>query len=203
MGFPMLKQKKELFYLVLRSMKNLNLATKITILRIIIIIPVLMLLSFATKLTCFIACVLFVVAALSDFIDGYIARRYRQVTSLGKFLDPLADKFLICTALIELASLNWIPSWTVHIIVIRELAVTGLRAVAADYGIVLAADTYGKWKTTFQILAVIPLMLHYPYFGMDLHLIGMVLLYAAVFFTVLSGYNYFYQFCVDMHGKEV
>lgn len=199
----MLKQKKEFFCAFWNAAKNLNLATKITLLRIIIIIPILMLLATATRFACFFACLAFVVAALSDFIDGYIARRYGQVTSLGKFLDPLADKFLICTVLIELCSLGWIPAWAVHIIIVRELAVTGLRAVAVDYGIVLAADTFGKWKTTFQILALIPLMLHYAYFGIDLHQIGMILLYIAVFFTVLSGCNYFYTFCVDIHDKEV
>lgn len=199
----MLKQKKDFFCAVLNAVKNLNLATKITLLRIVIIIPVLMLLSSATKFACFLACLLFVIAALSDFIDGYIARNYGQVTSLGKFLDPLADKFLICTVLIELCSLGWIPAWAVHIIIVRELAVTGLRAVAVDYGIVLAADTFGKWKTTFQILACIPLMLHYTYLGINLHQIGIILLYAAVFFTILSGCNYFYRFCLDIHDKEV
>ncbi len=199
----MLKQKKDFFCAFWNSAKNLNLATKITLLRISIIIPILMLLSTATRFACFLACLTFVVAALSDFIDGYIARRYGQVTSLGKFLDPLADKFLICTVMVELCALGWIPAWAVHVVIVRELAVTGLRAVAVDYGIVLAADTFGKWKTTFQILALIPLMLNYAYFGIDLHLIGMILLYIAVFFTVLSGCNYFYTFCVDIHDREV
>lgn len=199
----MLKPKKDFFCAFLNAAKNLNLATKITLLRIVIIIPILMLLSTATKFACFFACLLFVVAALSDFIDGYIARRYGQVTTLGKFLDPLADKFLICTVLIELCSLGWVPAWAVHIIIVRELAVTGLRAVASDYGIILAADTFGKWKTTFQILACIPLMLHYAYLGINLHQIGVILLYIAVFFTILSGCNYFYTFCVDIRDKEV
>ncbi len=199
----MLKPKKDFSCAFLNAAKNLNLATKITLLRIAIIIPILMLLSSATKIACFFACLLFVVAALSDFIDGYIARRCGQVTTLGKFLDPLADKFLICTVLIELCSLGWIPAWAVHIIIVRELAVTGLRAVASDYGIVLAADTFGKWKTTFQILACIPLMLHYAYLGINLHQIGVILLYVAVFFTILSGCNYFYTFCVDIRDKEV
>lgn len=198
----MIAQKKEVFFLFLDAVKNLNLATKITFLRIIIIIPILMLLSLGTKLFCFVACALFVIAALSDFIDGYIARHYGQITTLGKFLDPLADKLLICTILVELTSLDWIPAWTVHVVIVRELAITGLRAVAADHGVVLAADTYGKWKTTFQILAVIPLMLHYSYLGINLHQLGMVLLYIAVFFTVLSGYNYFYTFCRQTYGID-
>lgn len=199
----MLAQKKEVFFLFLNAVKNLNLATKITVLRIIVIVPILMLLSLGTKLACFVSCLLFVVAALSDFVDGYIARNYGQVTTLGKFLDPLADKLLICTILVELASMGWIPAWTVHVVVVRELAITGLRAVAADHGVVLAADTYGKWKTTFQILALIPLMLHFSYLGISLHQLGMILLYIAVFFTVMSGYNYFYTFCTDTYDKEL
>lgn len=199
----MFEHKKEVFFSFLMTVKNLNLATKITLLRIVIIIPVIMLLSLATKFATFLACAFFVLAALSDLLDGYIARRYGQVTTLGKFLDPLADKLLICTILIELCSLAWIPAWAVHLVVVRELAVTGLRAVAADHGVVLAADTYGKWKTTFQILAIIPLMLHYSYFGIPMHSIGMFLLYIALFFTVLSGFNYFYTFCKDTHNKEV
>lgn len=173
-----------------KSIKNMNLANRITLFRVVAICPMLIFLSFATKLSCFLACVFFVLAAISDFMDGYIARTQGQVTTFGKFLDPLADKLLICTALIELTALGFIPSWIVIIIIIREFLITGLRAVALDYGIVLAADTFGKWKTTFQISALIPLLLHYPYFGIPVHEIGIILLYIALFFTVLSGVNY-------------
>ena len=141
-------------------------------------------------------------AAASDFFDGYIARKTGQITTLGKFLDPLADKLLICTVLIEMTALGWVPSWIVNVIVVRELAVTGLRAVAVDHGIVIAADTFGKWKTMFQVFAITPLVLHYPYFGIPMHEIGILLLYVALFFTVLSGVNYFLSFCRDIGKSE-
>lgn len=180
----------------------MNLANRITLFRVIAIIPMLICLSFATKLMCFFACLFFVLAAISDFMDGYIARTHGQVTNFGKFLDPLADKFLICTALIELTALGFVPSWVVIIIVVRELMITGLRAVALDYGIVLAADTYGKWKTGFQIAALIPLLLHFPYFGIPLHEIGIILLYIALFFTILSGVNYCKNIYLEVAKEE-
>jgi len=176
----------------------MNLANRITLFRVGIIIPILILLHFPSKVTTFFACVFFMIASVSDFVDGYIARKTGQITTLGKFLDPLADKLLICTVLIEMASLGWVSSWIVNVIVVREIAVTGLRAVAIDYGIVLAADTYGKWKTTFQLLAITPLLLHYPYFGIPVHEIGTLVLYVALFFTVLSGINYFLSFYRDI-----
>ena len=184
------------------SFKKINLANRITLFRVGIILPILLLLYFPTKLTTFLACICFIFASVSDFVDGYIARKTGQVTTLGKFLDPLADKLLICTVLVAMTSLGWVSSWVVNIIVVRELAVTGLRAVAADNGVVLSADTYGKWKTTFQLLAIIPLLFHYPYFGIPMHEIGTALLYVALFFTVLSGVNYFLSFYKDICKSE-
>ena len=180
------------------SFKKINLANRITLFRVGIILPILILLHFPSKFTTFLACLCFAIAAVSDFFDGYIARKTGQVTTLGKFLDPLADKLLICTVLISLSSLGWISSWIVNIIVARELAVTGLRAVAIEYGIVLAADIYGKWKTGFQIAAIAPLILHYPYFEVPVHETGMILLYIALFFTVISGVNYFMSFYKEL-----
>lgn len=179
---------------IFASYKQMNLANRITLFRVGIIIPILILLYFPSKITTFMACIFFIFAAVSDFVDGYIARKTGQVTTLGKFLDPLADKLLICTVLVAMTSLGWVSSWIVNVIIARELAVTGLRAVAVDNGIILAADTYGKWKTTFQLSAIIPLLFHYPYFGIPLHEIGTVVLYVALFFTVFSGVNYFLSF---------
>ena len=169
-------------------------ANRITLMRCGAIIPILVLIHYPNIYTCWIAMALFVLAAISDFVDGYIARKEQQVTNFGKFLDPLADKLLICAILVEMVGLGWVQAWIVNIIIIRELAVTGLRAVAADKGVVIAADWYGKWKTTFQIIAMVPLLIHYDFMGIPMHLLGTLILYIALVLTIFSGCNYFYQF---------
>ena len=137
------------------------------------------------------------VACLTDWLDGKIAREQNIITNLGKFLDPLADKVLICSILIMLVRLGpeWgAPAWIVIVILMRELAVTGMRAVAAEMGEVVAADKYGKLKTISQILAVGFLVFHYPVFGFDPKPVGVVLLWIAMLLTVFSGGNYLYIF---------
>ena len=146
----------------------ITLATKITLLRILLVPIVVILLYFPCKITCFLAALAFIAAALTDWFDGHIARSRHLVTNMGKFLDPLADKVLICSVLIMLVNLGWAPAWVVLIIVCRELIITGLRAIAIDEGIVMAADRYGKLKTVLQICAIIPLILNYPFFGIKL-----------------------------------
>ncbi len=173
---------------------QLNLATKITLFRIFMTPLIVALLYFEGPITCFMAAVAFILASLSDWADGYIARRENMVTSLGKFLDPLADKVLICSVLIMLVGLDWIPIWVAIVIVCRELVVTGLRAIAMDEGIVLAADNYGKAKTLLQTIALVPLLVHYPLLGVDIQGFAMVLLYVATALAVYSGYNYVYSF---------
>lgn len=171
-----------------------NLANKITLLRIFLMPLVILLLYFEGPVTCCFAVFFFVLASLTDWADGYVARREKIVTNLGKFLDPLADKVLICSVLIMFSALGWVPAWIVIVMVCRELIVTGLRAVAVDVGVVLAADKFGKMKTVFQIFAILPIMLHYPLFGVDLTQIGQVLLYMALLLAVYSGFNYCYGF---------
>ncbi len=174
---------------------NLNLANKITLLRIVAIVPVLFLLSLPMNLFyAALACFIFSVAALSDIVDGYVARRDKSVTNFGKFLDPLADKLFICTVIIKLAALGWVSEWVAIIIIFRELAVTGLRAVAADEGIVIAADKYGKLKTIFQSAAIGPLIFHYKVLGIDVSVIGKLIMIIAVALTIYSGYRYFVNF---------
>ncbi|MBG0789233.1 MAG: CDP-diacylglycerol--glycerol-3-phosphate 3-phosphatidyltransferase [Desulfovibrionaceae bacterium] len=137
------------------------------------------------------------VASVTDFFDGLIARQQNLITSLGKFLDPLADKLLIGSLLIMLVKLGdgWgVPAWVVIIIIGRELAVTGMRAIAAERGEVVAADRLGKAKTLIQSLAVGFLIFHYPFFGLDPRPVGRVLLYVALVLTVVSGGNYLYRF---------
>ncbi len=168
----------------------LNLANKITLLRILMTPLVVLLLYFQGPVLCILAVLAFIFAALTDWMDGYIARRENMVTSMGKFLDPLADKVLICSVLIMFVELNWASAWVVIVIVCRELVVTGLRAIAIDEGIVLAADRFGKAKTVLQIAAIIPITLHYPIFGFEIWPIGEVLLYAAMLVALISGTNY-------------
>ena len=141
-----------------------------------------------------IAAALFLAVCLTDWLDGYLARRMGIVTAFGKFLDPLADKLLIVTALIMLIPVDRIPAWMVAVIVARELAVTGLRALAVESGTVMAASPSGKIKTVLQICAVTPLLLHYEFFGLNFHSIGSIILWAALAATVWSGVEYFAGF---------
>ena len=171
-----------------------NLANKLTLSRIFIVIPIVVLLYFNNEAFCLLATILFILGALTDAIDGHIARKEKMVTSFGKFLDPLADKILIASVLIMLVELNWIPAWIAIIVIVRELLVTGLRAIAADKGQVIAADKYGKMKTIMQSVALVPLIYHYPVFGVDAAKLGFVLLLVAVVLTLYSGWNYLYSF---------
>lgn len=175
-------------------MKLFNLPTWLTLSRIGITPVIIGLLYFPNKVTCLVAAILYVAASISDYVDGKMARRYGQVTSFGKFLDPLADKVLNCSILIMLTYLQWIPAWVVIVIIFRELMVTGLRAIAADEGYVMAADRFGKFKTVLQSIAIVPLSLHFEWFGVDLVPAGEVFLYLALVLTVFSGGKYLYDF---------
>ena len=141
-----------------------------------------------------VAAILFALACVTDVIDGHIARSQGIITNFGKFLDPLADKLLVLSALIMLVRLGWAPAWVVIIIAARELAITGMRAMAADEGVVIAADKFGKLKTLLQAFAIGVLIWHVPFFGLDLNPLGMVLLYVALALTVFSGANYLRNF---------
>ncbi|HIW01361.1 MAG TPA: CDP-diacylglycerol--glycerol-3-phosphate 3-phosphatidyltransferase [Candidatus Desulfovibrio intestinipullorum] len=181
----------------------LTLATKITLLRIVLIPLVLLLLYFENPTNCILAAIAFGVAGITDWMDGYVARHHGMVTNMGKFLDPLADKLLICGVLIMLVELGWAPAWVVIIIVSRELVITGLRTIAIDEGIVMAADRYGKLKTVLQIAAIIPLIIHYRFLGLDMHFWGTIILYLSMFMAIFSCINYFRQFrrkFLELHG---
>jgi CDP-diacylglycerol--glycerol-3-phosphate 3-phosphatidyltransferase len=171
-----------------------NLANKLTLMRILAVPVIVLLLYFPSVPTSWAALVVFVFAAVTDLVDGMVARSQQQVTNFGKFLDPLADKLLICSVLIMLVENDWAPAWVVILIMGRELAVTGLRAIAVDQGVVIAADKYGKIKTVLQIFALCPLILNYPLLGWDPRPLGMILLYAALVMTVVSGGKYMYNF---------
>lgn len=138
----------------------------------------------------FCAALVFSIAAITDFLDGYLARRMGLVSEFGKIMDPLADKLLVSSAFIMLVALGRVEAWIVCIIVGRELAITGLRCVMVAGGQDVSATPVAKWKTGFQIAALIPLLLHYPYFGLDMHMIGTWLLWVALVLTLWSGVDY-------------
>ncbi|MFC0271372.1 CDP-diacylglycerol--glycerol-3-phosphate 3-phosphatidyltransferase [Metabacillus herbersteinensis] len=181
----------------------MNLPNKITISRIFLI-PVFMIIMLAPfewgelafgsetiPVTHFVGALLFIIASTTDWIDGYYARKLNQVTDLGKFLDPLADKLLVSAALVILVELGFAPSWMVILIISREFAVTGLRLVLAGTGEVVAANMLGKIKTWAQIIAVSALLLHNLPFEFVNFPFAMISLWVATFFTVYSGWDYF------------
>jgi len=174
-----------------------NLPNRLTMARIILI-PVFMtflLLKVPKGYTLFphqdlVAAVIFILAAATDGLDGYIARKRNQVTNLGKFMDPLADKLLVSAALISLVQLGEVTAWIAWIILAREFAVTGLRAIAAVDRVVISASKLGKIKTTTQVIAISAILLHdWPLSLIGIR-IGQPLLYIALFFTVISGLDY-------------
>jgi len=146
------------------------------------------------KTTTFLAAIVFSIASITDYYDGYLARKLGLETNLGKILDPLADKLLVSSAFIMLVSLDYMSAWIACIIIGRELAVTGLRCIIAENNEDVAASWLGKYKTGFQIASIIPLMIHYQYFTIDFHAIGTVFLYGALIFTLWSGADYFIRF---------
>lgn len=175
----------------------LNLPNLITFIRILSIPFVVYFLYEPTKEKCFYGAIIFLFAALTDWVDGYMARQMKEITNLGKFLDPLADKLLVTSALILLLYHQWVPVWAVLIIMIREIVVMGLRDIAAVQGIVIPASFTGKIKTFLQMFAIFFLLLHYryhigePYYmTLDFHSIGYDLLVIAVIATAWSGIDY-------------
>ena len=182
----------------------MNLPNKITISRIILIpiFVVLMLIQIEAwgditilgatmPVTHLLGAIIFIIASVTDWIDGYYARKLNLVTNMGKFLDPLADKLLVSAALIVLVELQMAPSWIVIIIISREFAVTGLRLVLAGEGEVVAANMLGKIKTWAQIVAISALLLHNIFFEMFSFPFDELALWVALFFTVWSGLDYF------------
>jgi CDP-diacylglycerol--glycerol-3-phosphate 3-phosphatidyltransferase len=165
----------------------LNVPNVLTMLRIVAVPVVVVALLEETPQGDVIAAAVFAVAALTDGLDGYIARRRREITTFGKLMDPLADKLLITAALVSLVSLNRLAAWVAMVIIAREFAVTGLRSVAAERGVVIAASWLGKVKTALQVLAVFALIAVQP-----TPLWVNLTVYAAVAATIISGADYFF-----------
>jgi CDP-diacylglycerol--glycerol-3-phosphate 3-phosphatidyltransferase len=171
----------------------MNLPNKLTILRVILIpfFVFFLLMPDVTPYSNYIAVAIFIVASLTDMLDGKIARKYNLVTNFGKFMDPLADKLLVCSALICLVNNGQLAAWIVIIIIAREFIISGFRLVASDNGIVIAASYWGKFKTVSQMLMVIVLILDIPH--PVFVLLGTVLKYLALILTVVSLIDYIYK----------
>ncbi len=172
----------------------MNISNALTVSRIFMVPVIALLLIHDSLIQSLIAAGIFGVAMVTDFLDGYYARKYHQESDLGKLLDPLADKFLVGSVLIMLIPLNRIPALIVALIIARELAVTGLRSIAAEKNIIIAAEWLGKYKTAFQCVALIPLIVHYPILGLQFQLAGDFFVVIALFFTLWSGIDYFISY---------
>ncbi|MEE1257296.1 MAG: CDP-diacylglycerol--glycerol-3-phosphate 3-phosphatidyltransferase [Lachnospiraceae bacterium] len=178
----------------------MNLPNKLTVFRVVLIVPFVLLLlggyrqwgwlsailGEAIVYTDYIALVIFVIASLTDLLDGKIARKYNLVTNFGKFMDPLADKLLVCAALICLIEMGRIPSWIVIIIISREFIISGFRLVASDNNVVIAASYWGKFKTTFQMVMVCLMLVNIP----ALELVTQIIMWIATALTLISLVDY-------------
>lgn len=167
----------------------MNLPNKLTVLRVILIpffVVSLMIENGANQTFRYVAAAIFIIASLTDMLDGKIARKYNLVTNFGKFMDPLADKLLVCSALICLIQLGQLPAWMVIIIVSREFIISGFRLVAAEQGIVIAASYWGKFKTTFQMIAVVLMILNFE----ALSVVTLICTWAALILTIISLVDY-------------
>ena len=173
----------------------MNLPNRLTILRTIMIpfYLVFLYLDIAGPVSKVIAAAIFIIASLTDMLDGKIARKYGLVTNFGKFMDPLADKLLVLSALICMIEYDLVVSWMVIIIVARELTVSILRAIAADNGKVIAASGGGKIKTTSQMIAIILLLIGANYSNSQIVFVGTIAMYIATIFTLYSGIDYLYK----------
>ena len=181
-------------------MSKMNLPNKLTIFRMILILPFVVLLlggyhqwgwftaifGGIMEYVDYIALAIFVIASLTDLLDGKIARKYNLVTNFGKFMDPLADKLLVCAALIALIELGRIPSWVVIVIISREFIISGFRTIAADNNVVIAASYWGKFKTTFQMVMVCLMIANIP----ALQLVTDIVMWISLVLTVVSLVDY-------------
>lgn len=180
----------------------------LTMLRVALIPLVLVFIDNESALRCFIACVLYGVSAFTDFLDGYLARRNKQISMLGKFLDPLADKILVMATLVWMVPMGRIEAWVVVLLLARELAVSGLRSIASAQGLVISARQWGKDKTALQMVGILCLIVHfrYPVFGtdyyVDFHQVGIYTIYISLVFSVFSAVEYLQLFARALREQD-
>lgn len=183
--------------------QKMNLPNKLTIFRMILIVPFVILLlgnyqqwgwftaifGGISEYVDYIALAIFIIASLTDLIDGKIARKYNLVTNFGKFMDPLADKLLVCAALVALVEMGRIPSWVVIVIISREFIISGFRTVASDNGVVIAASYWGKFKTTFQMIMVCLMIANIE----AIAILTTTIMWVALVLTVVSLIDYLWK----------
>jgi CDP-diacylglycerol--glycerol-3-phosphate 3-phosphatidyltransferase len=189
----------------------LNIPNLLTMARVVAIPFFVWLLDTPTPIRGFWACIVFTLAAITDLLDGYLARKLGVVSVLGKFLDPLADKLIVMAALVWMVPMGRMPAWAVVLLLARELSVTGLRSVAASEGVVISAGNEGKTKTALQMIGIIALVLGYPYHlsfvGIDLGVVDLVhvgrtLVYLSLLFSFASAAQYVRLFAEAVEAKE-
>jgi CDP-diacylglycerol--glycerol-3-phosphate 3-phosphatidyltransferase len=179
--------------------------------RVVMIPVVVLLLQRGSPKDCTWAAIFYSLAAITDLLDGYLARRMNVVSVLGKFLDPLADKLLVMASLIYMVPMGRIPAWAVALLLAREIAVTGLRGIASSEGVVIAASDDGKSKTALQMIGILCLILGYPYYltlgpwdmgEVDLVYVGRALVYISLVFSISSAFSYVRLFAAAVEAKE-
>ena len=183
---------------------RLNLPNLLTLARIAAVPVVVVLLFFDSRQAGFWAAAIFSLAAITDWLDGWLARKWEVVSILGKFLDPLADKLIVMAAFIMMIPLGRVPAWAVFLILARDIVVSGLRSIASSEGVVIDASDLGKYKTIFQMVAVIGLLLHYDYywlfglrwelFHVSMQNVGIFFFYISFLMTMWSGIDYLVKF---------
>jgi CDP-diacylglycerol--glycerol-3-phosphate 3-phosphatidyltransferase len=171
-----------------------NLPIGLTLTRIVAVPLLIVFLISSSRVHAVIAAGIFILASLTDWADGVLARRRNQVTTLGALLDPIADKLLVAAALVSLLQIERVAAWIVVVIIGRELAVTGLRAVAARVGIIVPASRLAKWKTVSQFVAITMLIVEKSVGSEPFHLAATAVLWIALILTVISAVDYFYRF---------
>ena len=179
----------------------MNIANKITIFRVLLVPLFLIVLYSNLDNSQIIAGIIFIIASLTDTLDGYLARSRNLVTDFGKFVDPLADKILVAAALISLVDLGKIPGWIVVVIIAREFTITGFRTIAVSNGVTIAACPLGKLKTITQLLAIILIL--FNNFPFDSVPMDKIMLYLALIFTVLSGIDYIFKNKNVLNMKDI
>ena len=195
-----------------RSLKEdaFNLPNLLTMGRVAVIPVVLMLIDRGTPEDCTWAGIVYSAAAITDLLDGYLARKMNVVSVLGKFLDPLADKLLVMASLVYMVPMGRIPEWAVVLLLAREISVTGLRSIASSEGVVIAAGEEGKAKTALQMVGILCLILGYPYHlslgpldlgWVDVVNVGRALVYVSLIFTIVSAVSYFRVFGEAVEAK--